>query len=80
MSKPPLIKGSINDCTGHCFNTDYYLTLIKDKIALYTISEANVVENELQNITLAKRMGHHCTSCYDRSTQCLWFAYQLLDV
>ena len=72
-----------HSCTGNCFNTQYYLNLIKEAMldavaAECNISEANIVENELQKIAQSKYTRHHCTICYERSTRCLWFAYEQL--
>jgi len=69
---------AITKCTGHCFNTDYYLDLIHDKLALHDISDVDAVEDEIRKMAKETRMGNHCTICCERSTQCLWYAYQLL--
>jgi hypothetical protein len=69
---------SVTTCTGHCFTTDYYIDLIKNKIALHDISDVDAMEDEIRKLAKETRMGYHCNRCYERSTQCIWYAYTLL--
>jgi len=70
---------SIFDCTGNCFNTQYYIDLINKKIVFHDVSLINTVEDEFQLIIDSKRKKLHCDVCYERSKMCLWYAYELLS-
>jgi len=72
------------NCTGNCFTTAFYIDLIKEalKDIVQTenrISEANIVEDELQKITQSKKKHEHCYRCYENAERALWFAYQQLQ-
>lgn len=68
----------MSSCTGHCFTTEYYMQIIKDIIQLHDISEVDAVEDEIRKLAKLTREGKHCQRCYERSSQCLWFANELL--
>jgi len=68
----------MTSCTGNCFSTGYYVQVIKDIIQLHDISEVDAVEDELRKLAKLTREGKHCPPCYERSSRCLWFAYELL--
>lgn len=67
------------NCTGNCFNTAFYINIIKEEMNFENNkSEANIVEDELQKIVQSKKNNEHCDICYENSIRALWFAYQQL--
>ena len=54
------------------------MRVIKSIISLHDISEVDAVEDELRKLAKWTREGKHCQRCCERSSQCLWFAYERL--
>jgi hypothetical protein len=68
----------MSSCTGNCFTTEHYMHVIKHIISSHDISEVDAVEDELRKLAKWTREGKHCQRCCDRSSQCVWFAYERL--